>query len=34
MKLENQENSEEYIRSAIEELTDEIKREMPRSLWD
>jgi predicted DNA-binding mobile mystery protein A len=34
MKLENQENSEEYIRSAIEELTDEIKREMPRALWD
>ena len=34
MKLEDQENSEERIKQAIEELTAQIKREMPRSLWD
>lgn len=34
MKLENQGNSEQRINKAIEELTDEIKREMRKSLWD
>jgi predicted DNA-binding mobile mystery protein A len=34
MKLEDQENSEERIKQAIEELTAQIKREMPKSLWD
>ena len=34
MKLENQENREELIHEAIEELTGEIKRKMLKSLWD
>ena len=34
MKLEGQENSEERIARAIDELTEELKREMPRYLWD
>ena len=34
MKLEGQENSAERIERAIDELTEELKREMPRYLWD
>lgn len=34
MKLEDQENSEERIQKAIEERVAEIKRELPKSLWD
>lgn len=34
MKLEDQENSKERINQAIAELTEEIKREMPNTLWD
>lgn len=34
MKLENQGNSEERINQAIDELANEIKREMRKSLWD
>jgi len=34
MKLENQGNSDQQINQAIIELADEIKREMPKSLWD
>ena len=34
MRLENQGNSEENIKQAIDELANEIKREMRRSLWD
>lgn len=34
MKLEDQENSAERIRQAIEEKTKELKNEMPRFLWD
>ena len=34
MKLEDQENSQERINEAIEEMTQQIKREMPKSLWD
>ena len=34
MKLEGQENSAERIQRAIDELTEELKREMPRYLWD
>jgi predicted DNA-binding mobile mystery protein A len=34
MKLEGQENSPARIDQSIEELTEEIKREMPKSLWD
>ena len=34
MKLEDQENSAERIERAIDELTEELKREMPRYLWD
>jgi predicted DNA-binding mobile mystery protein A len=34
MKLEGQENSEERLEKAIDELTQELKREMPRYLWD
>jgi len=34
MKLENQENSEDRINKAIEELASDIKREMRKSLWD
>lgn len=34
MKLEAQENSAERIEKAIKERTEEIKRTMPRMLWD
>jgi predicted DNA-binding mobile mystery protein A len=34
MNLEDQGNSTERIKKAIEEMADEIKREMPRYLWD
>ena len=34
MKLENQENSDERIKEAIKELTYDIKKEMPKTLWD
>jgi predicted DNA-binding mobile mystery protein A len=34
MKLEDQENSPERIKKAIEERTMEIKNEMPGTLWD
>lgn len=34
MKLENQGNSDERINQAIDELANEIKREMRKSLWD
>jgi predicted DNA-binding mobile mystery protein A len=34
MKLEDQGNSEERIKQAIAELAEEIKREMPKNLWD
>jgi predicted DNA-binding mobile mystery protein A len=34
MKLEDQENSKERIKKAIDERADELKREMPKVLWD
>jgi predicted DNA-binding mobile mystery protein A len=34
MKLEDQENSQKRLKQAVDELVQEIKREMPRSLWD
>jgi predicted DNA-binding mobile mystery protein A len=34
MKLEGQENSSERINQAIKEMTGELKREMPKNLWD
>lgn len=34
MKLEDQENSDQRINEAIAEMTEEIKREIPKSLWD
>ncbi len=34
MKLEDQENSDERIKDAISELTNDIKRTMPKKLWD
>ncbi|MCX6318694.1 MAG: mobile mystery protein A [Bacteroidetes bacterium] len=34
MKLEEQENSEQRIKKAIEERTISIKNEMPKNLWD
>lgn len=34
MQLENQGNSKEHIKNAIDELAQEIKREMRKSLWD
>lgn len=34
MKLENQENSDKQIEAAIIELTNELKNEMHKSLWD
>jgi predicted DNA-binding mobile mystery protein A len=34
MKLEDQENSKERIKRAIEERTMIIKQELPKSLWD
>lgn len=34
MSLEDQSNSEKRLKQAIEELTQEIKKEMPKTLWD
>jgi predicted DNA-binding mobile mystery protein A len=34
MKLENQENSPERIDKAIKERASELKRELPKHLWD
>ena len=34
MKLEDQENSKQRITEAITELTETLKREMSKSLWD
>ena len=34
MRLEGQENSAARIEQAIQELTDDLKKEMPRYLWD
>ena len=34
MKLEDQENSKDRIEQAIVELAEEIKWDMPKSLWD
>ncbi|MEN8121700.1 MAG: mobile mystery protein A [Bacteroidota bacterium] len=34
MSLEDQMNSTDRIRKAIEDMADEIKREMPKYLWD
>jgi predicted DNA-binding mobile mystery protein A len=34
MKLEDQENSKERLKKAIEERTAIIKNEMPKTLWD
>lgn len=34
MKLEDQHVSKERLEKAVRELADEIKREMPRYLWD
>jgi len=34
MKLEDQENSPERIKKAIEERTKEIIEEMPKMIWD
>jgi predicted DNA-binding mobile mystery protein A len=34
MKLEDQENSSERIKKAIQERADIIKKEMPKLLWD
>ena len=34
MQLEDQENTEQRIQTAIKEKADEIKGEMPKYLWD
>lgn len=34
MKLEDQENTQDRIRKAIREQAEELKQEMPRTLWD
>ncbi len=34
MKLEDQENAEERIKLAIIEMTEDLKKEIPKSLWD
>jgi predicted DNA-binding mobile mystery protein A len=34
MKLEDQGNSQDRLKEAIMELTEEIKRDIPKSLWD
>lgn len=34
MKLEDQENSDQRIKDAIADMTEELKREMPKLLWD
>ena len=34
MRLEDQENSKERLAKAIDQRTEELKREMPKILWD
>ncbi|WP_290798228.1 mobile mystery protein A [Flavihumibacter sp. UBA7668] len=34
MKLEDQENTQKRLNQAIKELTEELKRQIPKSLWD
>lgn len=34
MKLENQENTEERLRKAIQDRAEKIKNELPKYLWD
>ncbi|WP_316846144.1 hypothetical protein [Pedobacter psychrodurus] len=34
MKLEDQENFKERVEKAINERTEELKKEMPKILWD
>lgn len=34
MSLEDQANSKERLKHAVDEMTQDIKREVPRSLWD
>ncbi len=34
MKLEDQENSSQRISEAIADMAEELKRELPKSLWD
>ena len=34
MSLEDQENTSQRLKQAIKDMADEIKREMPRYLWD
>ncbi|HEX3933739.1 MAG TPA: mobile mystery protein A [Puia sp.] len=34
MKLEDQENSKVRLEQAVAEMAEEIKREMPKTLWD
>lgn len=34
MKLEDQENSQERLQQAVNEMTEQLQREMPKSLWD
>lgn len=34
MKLEDQENSKERLHDAAKEMTDQLLRELPKSLWD
>lgn len=34
MKLEEQENTEKRLRNAIHEKAEELKRELPKHLWD
>lgn len=34
MKLEDQENTQDRIEQAIAEMTEQIKRELPKNLWD
>lgn len=34
MKLENQGNTDQQIKRAIKDLTNELKRDMDKSLWD
>jgi predicted DNA-binding mobile mystery protein A len=34
MKLENQGNTDEQIKKAIDDLANELKRDMSKSLWD
>ena len=34
MSLEDQSNTNERLKQAVEEMTQDIKREVPKSLWD